>query len=62
MQALRDSCLSWPGSCSVLLHFKDQGRNLDASVACGREFSVRCSKDLEQELRENPAVLRVWFD
>jgi DNA polymerase-3 subunit alpha len=62
MQKLRDSCLTYPGSCSVLLHFKDQGRNLDESVACGREFSVRCSDDLEHELSQNPAVLRVWFD
>jgi DNA polymerase-3 subunit alpha len=62
IQQLRDSCLSYPGTCSVLLHFKEQGVALDQSVAVGREFSVRCSQELERELSQNRAVLRVWFD
>ncbi len=62
IQQLRDSCLSYPGNCSLMLHFKEQGRVLDESVSCGREFSVRYSKELERELAENPAVLRLWFD
>ncbi|MDY0303403.1 MAG: DNA polymerase III subunit alpha [Sphaerochaeta sp.] len=62
IQKVRDSCLTYPGNCSLMLHFKDQGTSLDESVACGPEFSVRASDDLEQELAANPAVLRVWFD
>ncbi len=62
IQKIRDSCLTYPGNCELLLHFKDHGTALDQSVACGREFAVSCSPELERELNQNPAVLRIWFD
>lgn len=62
MQQIRDSCLTYSGNCELILHFKEEGKVLDQSIACGREFAVSCSKDLERELKQNPAVLRIWFD
>ncbi|MDD3056955.1 MAG: DNA polymerase III subunit alpha [Sphaerochaeta sp.] len=59
---LRDTCLSWGGNCSLLLHFREEGEELGTIVECGREFSVRYCDDLVQALQENPAILHIWFD
>lgn len=59
---LRDTCLSYGGSCSVELTFKDQGESLGHSISCGREFNVWYCDDLVRSLKENPAVLNIWFD
>ncbi len=59
---LRDTCLSYGGSCSVLLHFKTEGESMPLVVECGREFSVRYCDEIEPALRENPSVLNIWFD
>ena len=59
---LRDTCLSWGGSCSLLLHFQHEGEELGTTVACGREFSVRYCDELVTALQENPAILHIWFD
>jgi DNA polymerase-3 subunit alpha len=59
---LRDTCLSWGGSCTVLLHFTQEGEETGMTVECGREFSTRYCDELETEMKENPAVLQIWFD
>ena len=59
---LRDTALDFGGTCTLYLHFKEQGKNLTSLVECGREFSVRCTPDLATALKKNPAVLDVWFD
>lgn len=59
---LRDLCLSYGGSCSLLLHFKEEGQESPLSVACGREFSVRYCDELVEATKENPAILHIWFD
>ena len=59
---LRDTSLDFNGSCTLYLHFKEEGKALGSLVECGREFAVRCSSELATALKKNPAVLDVWFD
>lgn len=59
---LRDTTLDFGGSCTLYLHFKEQGETLGSFVECGREFAVRCTDELAVALKGNPAVLDVWFD
>ncbi len=62
MTALRDSCLTWEGSCRVDLII-GEGENPDKDIiACGPEFKVRYCDDFVAEVKKNPAVLKIWFD
>ncbi|NBK21165.1 MAG: DNA polymerase III subunit alpha [Spirochaetia bacterium] len=62
MTALRDSCLTWEGNCRVELVIREEEGSEKDIIACGAEFKVRYCDEFAKEIRENPAVLKVWFD
>ncbi|NCC63030.1 MAG: DNA polymerase III subunit alpha [Spirochaetia bacterium] len=59
---LRDTCLSYGGPCELFLHFQQEGEDVGMCVACGREFGVRYSDAFVDAVKENPAILNIWFD
>ncbi|NCC64387.1 MAG: DNA polymerase III subunit alpha, partial [Spirochaetia bacterium] len=59
---LRDICLSYGGSCELFLHFQEEGEDTNLCIACGREFAVRYSEAFVDAVKENPAILNIWFD
>ena len=59
---LRDSCLSWEGNCRVELIIREgEGSDKDI-ISCGSEFKVRYCDDFAKEVRDNSAVMDIWFD
>ncbi len=62
MTMLRDSFLSWEGNCKVELIIREgEGSDKDI-IACGGEFKVRYCDDFKKEVRDNSAVMDIWFD
>jgi DNA polymerase-3 subunit alpha len=64
LQTVVDTCITYSGPCTLNIHLitdvnKKEGKK--TLIKAGRDFSVACSKDFIDALKEQPAVSDIWF-